>query len=290
MEPARTLKILWRRRRLVALGAVIAAIAATLSVATVSFFPPGLTSRTNVFATASSQILVDTPDSSFADLSYELEPLEVRAGVFARFMANPAATDLIAQQSGIPAGEIEAQGPYEQNLPLNEQEPTAGKRSTQIIGNGALYRLRFENNPDLPIISVFAQAPTEKEALALAEAAPAALRVYVERLQERQHTPRKNRVEIRPLGHATGGVVNAGANTEIAILVFFVVFALWCILLIPANTIARGWRDDGDDDGDRGEGGNRRGGRRGGEGPRVSSNGNGRREDAIHAGLPQRAR
>lgn len=289
MEPARTLKILWKRRRLVALGAVIAAILATLSVATVSIFPPGLTSRTNVFATASSQILVDTPDSSLGDLSYELEPLEARAGVFARFLADPAATDLIAQKSGVPAGEIEAQGPYEQNLPLNEQEPTAAKRSTQIIGNGALYRLRFENNPDLPIISVFAQAPTVKEALALAEAAPAALRVYVERLQERQHTPRKNRVEIRPLGHATGGVVNAGANTEIAILVFFVVFALWCILLIPANTIARGWRDDGDD-GDRGEGGNLRGGRRDGNGGRASSNGHGRREDAIHAGLPQRAR
>ncbi len=287
MEPARTLKLLWHRRRLVALGAVIAAIAATLSVATVSIFPPGLTSRTNVFATASSQILVDTPDSALADLSHELEPLEVRAGVFARFLANPAATDLIAQESGVPAGEIEAQGPYEQNLPLNEQEPDAAKRSTQIIGNGALYRLRFENNPDQPIISVFAQAPTEREALALAEATPKALRIYVERLQENQHTPRKNRVEIRPLGHATGGVVNAGANTEIAILVFFVVFALWCILLIPANTIARGWRDDGDD---RGEGGNPRGGRRGGEGGRASSNGHGRREDAIHAGLTQRAR
>jgi hypothetical protein len=288
MEPARTLKILWKRRRLVALGAVIAAFVATLSVATISIFPPGLTSRTNVFATASSQILVDTPDSALADLSHELEPLEVRAGVFARFLANPAATDLIARESGVPAGEIEAQGPYEQNLPLNEQEPTAAKRSTQIIGNGALYRLRFENNPDQPIISVFAQAPTEKEALALAAATPKALRIYVERLQESQHTPRKNRVEIRPLGHATGGVVNAGANTEIAILVFFVVFALWCILLIPANTIARGWRDDGDDQ-DRGDGGNSRG-RRDGNGGRASSNGHGRREDAIHAGLPQRAR
>jgi hypothetical protein len=284
MELARTLKILWRRRRLVALGAVVALAAAIVSVYSVSLFPPSLTSRTNVFATASSQILVDTPDSSFADLSYELEPLETRAGVFARFLANPAALGLISQQTGIPAASIEAQGPYEENLPLNEQQPTAEERSTQIIGEGALYRLRFENNPDLPIISVFAQAPTEKEAKALAAAAPAALRVYVERLQENQHTPRRDRVEIRPLGHAVGGVVNGGANREIAILVFLVVFAIWCILLVPAHTIARGWREEG----------RRRGGGDpdgySGKGRRTTANGNGRREDAIRAGLPERTR
>jgi hypothetical protein len=277
MEPARNLKMLWRRRRLVALGGVVALIAAILSVYTVSIFPPSLTSRTNVFATASAQILVDTPDSSFADLSYELEPLETRAAVFARFLANPAAMDLISQQSGIPAYEIEAQGPYEQNLPLNEQEPTAEERGTQIIGDGALYRLRLENNPDLPIISVFAQAPTEKQAKALAAAAPAALRVYVKRLQEQQHTPKRDRVEIRPLGHATGGVVNAGANREIGLLVFFVVFAGWCLLMIPANTIIGGWRDGGSG-----------GGEPAPAAARASSNGHGRREDAIHAGLPER--
>lgn len=290
MEPARNLRVLWRRRRLVALGGVIALIAAILATYTVSLFPPSLTSRTNVFATASSQILVDTPGSAFADLSYELEPLEARAGVFARFLANPAAVALIAQRTGIPAAEIEAQGPYEQNLPLTQQEPVAEKRSTQIIGEGALYRLRFENNPDLPIISVFAQAPTEREAKALAAAAPVALRAYVERLQETQGTPDKDRVEIRPLGRATGGVVNAGANTQIAILVFGLVFVGWCILLIPANTIAQGWREDrGGDDDDRRP--RPRGGRRPpAPAPDPATNGHGRREDAIRAGLPQRTR
>jgi hypothetical protein len=279
MEPARTLKILWDRRRLVLLGALVAAAAATVSVYSVSLYPPSLVSRSNVFATASTQILVDTPDSAFADLSYELEPLQTRANVFARFLANPAALALIGRQAGIPASAIEAQGPYEQNMPLYQQEPTAEERSSQIIGEGALYRLRFESNPELPIISVFAQAPTEAEAARLAEAVPAALRRYVQRLQRNQHTPAKNRVEIRRLGHATGGVVNAGANTEIAALVFFLVFAGWCIVLVPAHTIARGWRDGGrwedDEDGrvDR---------------PRAGK-GRGPREDAIRAGFSERS-
>ncbi len=242
MELARTLKTLWKRRRLVALGASIAAFVALLSVYQVGIFPPSLQSRTNVFATASTQLLVDTPDSAFADLANDLTPLETRASVFARFLATPAALELIARDAKLPVEAIEAEGPYDINLPVIQQEPTAGQRSSQIIGEGALYRLRFENNPVLPIVAVFAQAPTQDGATALANAAPRALRGYVEQIQARQHTPEERRVVIRKLGSATGGVVNEGANTQIAALVFFVIFGGWCMLLIPAQTIARGWR------------------------------------------------
>ena len=270
MEPARTLRILWRRRRLVAIGALVALIAALLSVNQVGLWPPSLKSRSNVFATASTQILVDTPRSAFADLSNEIDPLETRASVFARFLASPAAVALIAREANLPAAAIEAQGPYELNLPPFQQEPTAEQRSSQIIGEGALYRMRFENNPDLPIISVFAQAPTREGAIALAAAAPAALGAYVSQIQETQHTPFSRRVEIRKLGHATGGVVNAGANRQIAALVFIVVLVGWCLLLVPAHTIAQGWRDAGD--GHPPEGGS------------DGSNGMGRRQDILRRG------
>ncbi|HEX3362698.1 MAG TPA: hypothetical protein VHS74_17015 [Solirubrobacterales bacterium] len=241
MELARILKALWRRRLSLAIGIVIAVIAATLSVFQVGLFPPSLTSRTNVFSTASTQILVDTPNSAFANLGEEVEPLNTRAEVFSRFLASPIATQLIARESGLPADAIEGQGPYEQNLPLFEQEPTAEKRSSQIIGERALYRLRFENNPTLPIISVYAQAPTSESAKRLADAVPAALSSYIKGIQEKQDTPAGLRVEVRQLGDASGGVVNAGANAQIAALVFFVVLIGWFLLLIPARTIAKGW-------------------------------------------------
>lgn len=276
MELARTLKTLWTRRRLVVLGALIAAVAALLSVFSVGLAPPSLTSRTNVFATASTQLLVDAPDSAFADLSNDLTPLETRASVFARFLASPVALRLIAEDAGVPPASIEAQGPYDINLPVIQQEPTAGQRSSQILGEGALYRLRFENNPVLPIVSVFAQAPTKGEAIALADAAPQALRTYVNRLQSSQGTPATRRVVIRKLGDATGGVVNGGANIQIGLLVFLVVFGAWCMLLIPAQTLARGWREadvyggglgrDKPSGSDRGD----LGGGRGGEHERVS--------------------
>lgn len=246
MEPGRTLRELWGRRWLVALGALVALAAALFSVYRVALVPPSLESRTNVFAAASTQVLVDTPGSAFADLSRDLEPLNTRADVFARFLATPAAIALIAREADLPADAIEAQGPYELGLAPFEREPTAERRSTQIIGEGALYRLRFESAPELPIVSAFAQAPTSEEAIALADAVPAALRNYIDGLQARQHTPEGQRVQIRRLGNATGGVVNAGADVQIAVLVFAVVFVGWCMLLIPARTIAQGWRKAGE--------------------------------------------
>jgi hypothetical protein len=258
MELARILKGLWHRRLSVGIGVVVAVALATLSVFQVSFFPPKLTSRTNEFGTASTQILVDTPSSSFADLDEEVDPLNYRAGVFARFLASPTAVELIARRAGLPPNAIEAQGPYEQGQPLYTVEPTAEKRSTQIIGQRALYRLRFENNPNMPLITVYAQAPTDAEAKQLADAAPAALQAYVGSIQSSQNTPANRRVTLRRLGDATGGTVNSGANVQIALLVFFVTMILWCLVLIPAHTALKGWRSSSDRDrgGPRGPNGN----------------------------------
>lgn len=245
MELARTLNALWRNRLWFAIGILVATAAAIVTVYSVSLFPPKLTSRTNEFATASTQILVDTPNSSFANLQEEVDPLNYRAGVFARFLASPEAITLIAREAGLPADAIEAQPPYEQGQPLFAVEPTAEKRSSQIIGERALYRLRFENNPNMPLISVYAQAPTDEAARRLADAAPEALQSYVTGIQESQKTPPKRRVTLRQLGDAKGATVNAGANLQIALLVFFVVLVLWSLLLIPAHTIMRGWRSGG---------------------------------------------
>jgi len=263
VDLARTLKTLWLRRRLLAVGALVALVAALLSIYRVGLFPPSLEGRTNVFASASTQILVDTPDSAFADLSYDLESLDTRASVFARFLASPAAVALIAREAKLPFDAIEAQGPFELNVPEVQQASTAERRSSQIIGEGAVYRLRFENNPSLPIVTVFAQAPDTREAERLAAAVPTALRRYIDRIQVQQQTPPDRQVEIRRLGKANGAIVNRGANLQIATLVFIIVLGGWCMLLIPAQTIARGWREVGLE----GENGRSNGVPRNGHGP-----------------------
>lgn len=243
MGVARTLAVLWQRKFLVALGVLVAAAAATLSVYQFSLAPPSLESRANVFASASTEMLVDTPDSAVADVMADLTPLSVRAEVFTRFLTSTAAVDRIAAVAKVPADAVEARGPFQLNVPEAERVPTAEKRSSQIIGEDAVYRLRFESPPDLPLITVFSQAPTQAEAVALAAAVPKVLQGYVRQAQVREDTPPARRITIRELGRAEGAIVNEGADVQIAALVFFTVLIGWCMLLIPAHTIARGWRE-----------------------------------------------
>jgi hypothetical protein len=100
------------------------------------------------------------------------------------------------------------------------------------------------------LITVFSQAPTREEAIALAAAVPQVLQGYVREAQQREATPAARRITIRELGQAQGAVVNEGASAQIAALVFLSVLVGWCMLLIPAHTIARGWREiDPEDDG-----------------------------------------
>ena len=111
-------------------------------------------------------------------------------------------------------------------------------------------------------------------------AAPAALSSYIDGIQARQRTPARSQVEIRRLGDAQGEVVNKGANVQIATLVFLTVLIGWCMLLIPAHTIARGWREIGDEPAWRPPGGNGNG----------NGNGAARHRAAVRASRLEKAR
>src|SRR5690606_17275867 len=115
-------------------------------------------------------------------------------------LTSPAALRIIGQEAGIDPGLIFAQGPFEANQPRAEQEPTAEARSSQIVGETNGYRLQFESSPELPIVTIFAQAPTPEEATRLANATAEGLAVYVRRLQATRLVPSSQRVTIRQLG------------------------------------------------------------------------------------------
>jgi hypothetical protein len=241
MEITRVLKELWIRRHGVAAGAAFAGLVALYSVFSIGIFPPSLESRSHEFATARTQVLVDTPRSTVGDLTADLQPLVLRAGVYSRLLVSPAAIQIIGKAAGINPAELSAQGPFELNQPRIEQEPTAERRGSQLLSESNVYRLRFESNSQLPIVTIFAQAPTQMEATRLANGSADGLEQYVRRLQIQQHTPIERQVSIRRLGTARGGVVNEGADIQIAMLVFIAVLGGWCLLLLPAANVARGW-------------------------------------------------
>jgi hypothetical protein len=240
MEFALVIRELSRRRLLLAVGVLVAAIAATFSVYRLD--GTKLKARTLQYSSATTQVLVDSPTSVLGNLSQSFEPLSARAAVYANFMASPAVLKLVGQQAGISGEQIYAAGPVSAQQPRVEQEPTALKRNVQITGETNPYRLNFNSNPNLPTINIYAQAPTTRMAVALANGAVVGLKRYVNGLERANNTPPEARVTIRQLGPANGGVVNGGISKALAAIVFVAVFFLWCVLVLVGARFRENWR------------------------------------------------
>ena len=82
--------------------------------------------------------------------------------------------------------------------------------------------------------------------MALANASAAALAQYVATLAKTGNTPPAQRVVIRQLGSASGGVVDGGISKSIAFLTFVVVFFLWCVLVLVGGRFVESWRATAD--------------------------------------------
>ncbi|HEY7120920.1 MAG TPA: hypothetical protein VH329_00045 [Solirubrobacterales bacterium] len=242
MNLALACRELWRQKVLVAVGIPVALIAAVISVSNVSLLPPKIGGGTLQYYSARTQILVDSDSSSIGDLNRDLTPMVTRANVYSRFLTTPAALNVIGHNAGIPADEIYAEGPYQLGQPRFIQEPTAERRGSQLIGRQARYRLRFDSDPELPIVTVYAEAPSADQATALANGAATGLSDYVTRLQDEQGIPQSSRVAIRRLGSSAGAPVTPGASTKVALFVFFVVIALWCVGVLVALRLRNTWR------------------------------------------------
>jgi len=245
MELARVIRELFKRRLLLALGVLIAAAAAVYSVHSTPL----------QYSAASTQVLVDSESSVLGDVSQSTEALSARAQVYANFMASPAILEIIGRQVGLSGDQIYAAGPVDANEPRVEQEPTALKRNTQLTGETKPYRLNYEAQGNLPTITIYSQAPTTGQAVALANAAVVGLKQYVGSAEESSSIPKGSRVVIRQLGPATGGVVDGGISKTLAAMVFVAVFALWCVLMLYGTRFRKAWRasavalDEQDDEG-----------------------------------------
>jgi hypothetical protein len=243
MGLALALRELSKRRVLLLLGVLIAAVAAVFSVYRVD--GSGLKSRSLQYSSASTQVLVDSPSSVLGNLRESFEPLSARAVVYANFMASPAVLELIGKHVGLSGEQIYAAGPVDAQETRVEQEPTALKRNVEITGETDPYRLNFGSQANLPTIGIDAQAPTTSQAVALANAAVLGLQEYVTTLQKTTHTPPAARVQIRQLGTANGAVVDGGIKKALLAIVFGVVFLAWCGLILVGVRFRESWRVTG---------------------------------------------
>jgi hypothetical protein len=241
MEFALILRELTRRRWALAIGVLVAAAAATLSVYRID--GTSLKPRSLQHSSASTQVLVDSRSSVLGNVGQSFEPLATRALVYANFMTSPVVLDIIGKQVGLSGEQIYAAGPVSAQEPRVEQEPTALKRNVEISGETKPYRLNFESQGNLPTIGISSQAPTTSQAVALANAAVIGMERYVASVEAANNVPPASRVVIRQLGPASGAVDDAGIRKSLAALVFVGVFLLWCILVLLASRFREAWRE-----------------------------------------------
>jgi hypothetical protein len=225
-----TIRQLWQRKALVALVLALAVFAAILTAYRVSVSPLGLHKRTLQVAAASSQILIDSPNSTLVDgaSAETFNALATRAKIYGQYLSSLEARRQIAKQVGVPPQTISTAGPFspETGRVSYEAQP-AGERANELLKEGAVYRLVFTAQEAVPI--------------ALASASFHTLTDYVDRL-EAESKPVSRGVTVRELGAPQGGTLGNSNGMILMALAFIAIAGLGCAAILIVPGFARRWR------------------------------------------------
>ena len=239
------LRKLWGLRGGVALCLTLSVLAAVWSVERIGLAPPRLTPRALEMATASTHVVVDTPTSAVLDLREDtssFEALRNRAVLLGNVIAGSTVRQAIARRAGVPLERLRIQAPL--TLEQASPPPDSGneRRTSDIVRSNDQYRLNIQANLSVPMLDIYAQAPTARSAAVLANAAVDELRVYLARLAAAQGTPPQDRIRLLQLGRAQGTVINKGVRWEVFVLAFVGTFALTCASVLFVARVRTGWR------------------------------------------------
>ena len=246
---ARTRKV---SRLKLGVSLAIALVAAVWSIDKISLFPPALTTRALDMATATTHVVVDTPDSIMVDLrqnTYSLQDMTSRAVVLGNVVTSSWMEAKIAEQANVPLQLLRIQAPLTPTQPTTPADAQTQRQVSDILKSNDQYRIVINANPTVPMLDVYAQAPTSASAAALANATVDQLKAYQQQLASSEATPAKDRISLEQLGRATGAVVNPGVKYQVAMLIFVLIFlGSWASLTYLARVRTR-WRALGPSEG-----------------------------------------
>jgi hypothetical protein len=239
------LRELWRLRLGVAASALLALLAAVWSVADISLLPLRVEPRSLKMGSAFTQVVVDTPDSTMFDLRQGTEdilPLKNRALLLGTVTASPPVRRYIARRAGIPAESLQIVPPRTPDQPRAQTAAGTKKGPGDLVKSLEQYRLDIQANPTVPLLNVYAQAPTAKASEELANAAVVGLGDYLKALARSEQTPDETQVRLRQLGAAHGDRVNHGIEVQVVAVAFSLVFAFSCAASVAIARVRRGWQ------------------------------------------------
>jgi hypothetical protein len=233
-----------RRHRLL-VGAALAV--ATLVAASTAYKLPSMKPRSISVGAATSQILVDSnPSTLVAGAGTDqIAALGSRARVYAQYLSSRDAVAKLSQATGIPSNLITARGPFSEGTGIKNYQQQGGEsRASDLATEKQRYRLVFQAQEDVPIITVYATGASPATALKLANASYTVLKQYVDKLQRdgvvkssekaaaaadaasgSSTTPTYS-IVVRELGSPEGGLVGGGASKVMMILAFLATLGL----------------------------------------------------------------
>jgi hypothetical protein len=243
MQLGKHLRELWQLRTGVAVSIALASLAALWSVGRIGVLPPSFTPRHLEISTASTRALVDTPKSAVLDLdvnTYGFTAITNRALLVGNIMASEPVRAYIARRAELPADLLRVTSPVTVDYP--RPLASAGKRKTSdILKSTDEYRLNIQANPTVPIVDVYATAPTPEAAQQLANGAIDGMKDYLRDLGRAQAIPAAKRVHLEQLGRAKAGTIDPGIGVKLAALSFFLALAASSALSLFVVRIRRGW-------------------------------------------------
>lgn len=246
MELGKHLRELFRYRTAATVCTLLGVFAAVWASYEVRLSPLGLSTRPIQIASASTEVLVDTPFSAAVDLRQgrgSLEAMTSRATLLGNVIASPPVLEYIARRADVPVEDIRAQPPLTPDFPRPVPRPGQEPGAKDILRLPQEYRINVQVDPSVPVLRVISQAPTAAEAETLANASIEGLEDYIDAVAAREATPPRNRVRLQRLGHTRGVVINDGVRLQASILAFLIVFGLSAVATIFLGRVLRGWRE-----------------------------------------------
>jgi hypothetical protein len=223
----------------------LALFAATWSIERISVLPLKLAPRSLEMATAVTHVLIDTPSSAMVDLrqdTYAVDDLKDRTIVLGNVIASGSVEAKIAERAHVPPGVLRIQAPLTAAQPSPPVDSQNARHTTDILKSTDQFRIELSVNPTVPMLDVYAQAPTAETAAALANGAVDELKSYLAQVVATQKTPMRYQIRPVQLGRATGVVINRGVQWQAALLTFLLTLGVSCATVTFLARVRAGWR------------------------------------------------
>jgi hypothetical protein len=233
-----------RRRRLIAfavISTIVAAIATASNLASISFLPPRISMRQLQPAAAVTHAAIEVPPARRPASLTGFESQAKRLNLIDNIMTSAPVLARVGARLEVDPGQISATTQVTEDVSRSYLEPDAEHRANQIRVANDPYKLEIQARPGLPVLDIYAQAPSVGDAEALAEAAVPATNSYLSALAHHDGVAGPAPVRLAELGSPRAGPLDPTAPATIAFLTFLVAFFATFGLLFALAQVRRGW-------------------------------------------------